>query len=133
MHNLHEQICDYTKDTKRARDFFREKLAFTINPDRLAKMIEENLDKFSLFDLRDYEDYMKGHIPYAIHMPMDQLEEQLEHFSKDKVSIFYGYSYLCQRQQLAAYFLADKGYPVKELLGGFKGWKKRDFDIIEND
>ena len=33
----------------------------------------------------------------------------------------------------AAYILADEGYPVMELLGGFKGWKKRDFDIIETD
>ena len=40
---------------------------------------------------------------------------------------------LCQKSKKAAYFLASEGYPVKELIGGFKGWKKRDFDIIENE
>ena len=29
--------------------------------------------------------------------------------------------------------LSDKGYPVMELVGGFKGWQKRDFEIVEDD
>lgn len=133
MHKLHHDIHEMTKDTRKAKDFFKEKLAFLTGPDRLKHMMENHLEDYNLFDLREYEDYVKGHIPYAIHIPFDQLEDQLVKFSKDKVNVLYSYSFLCQRSQKAAYFLADEGYPVRELIGGFKGWKKRDFDIVEND
>ena len=132
MHKIFEEACNFAKNTGKAKDYFLKKLAFTTGPDRLYKMIRDDLDKFVLIDLREYNDYIKGHIPYAVHIPFEKLEENMEMLSKDKINILYGYSLTCQRQQVAAYFLADKGYPVRELVGGFKGWKKRDYEIIEN-
>lgn len=129
----HEEILKALKDTHKAKEYFLEKLAHTIGPDRLKHLMEYHLEDYNLFDLRSYEDYVKGHIPYAIHVPFDQLDDQLVKFSKDKVNILYSYSFLCQLSQKAAYILAEQGYPVMEVVGGFKGWKKRDFDIIEND
>ena len=133
MHEKYKKICERTQDTKKARDFFEYLLAFSINPARLKTMMEDNLEKFTLIDVRDYDDYIKGHIPFAIHIPFEQLEDHLEHFSKDKINIFYGYSLLCQRGEMASFLLADAGYPVKNLVGGFKGWKKQDYDVIETD
>lgn len=133
MHKYHQEIFDTTEDTKKAREFFKEKLAYCIGPDRLKHLTESHLEDFNLFDVREYDDYIKGHIPYAVHIPLDQLDEQEVKFSKDKLNIFYSYSLTCQRSQKAAYILADKGYPVMELIGGFKGWKKRGFDTIEDD
>lgn len=129
----HEKIIKATKDTGKAKDFFMNNLAFTIGPDRLHHLMQEHLEEFNLYDVRDYEDYIKGHIPYAMHIPFDQLEEQMENFSKDKINIFYSYCPLCQRCVKAAYIAADKGYPAMTVIGGFKGWKKRDLDIVEND
>lgn len=129
----HEEIWKAAKDAGKAKDFFKAKLAHTIGPDRLKHLIDKHLDEFNLIDVRKYEDYIKGHIPYAVHIPYDQMEDQLVKLSKDKVNILYSYSFLCQLSQKAAYMLADKGYPVMEVIGGFKGWKKRDFDIVEND
>lgn len=133
MHEKYKKICEKTHDTKKAREYFEHMLAFTLNPGRLQMMIEDNLDKFTLIDVRDYDDYIKGHIPFAIHVPFEQLEEHLEHFSKDKINIFYGYSLFCQRGEMASYILAEEGYPVRNLVGGFKGWKKQDYDIVETD
>lgn len=133
MQMKHEEILKRTKDTNKAKDFFLEKLAFMIGPDRLKHLMEKHLEDFNLIDVRGYEDYIKGHIPYAVHIPFEQMEEQLVKLSKDKVNILYSHSFLCQKSKKAAYILADEGYPVMELLGGFKGWKKRDFDIIETD
>lgn len=129
----HEEIWKAAKNTGKAKDFFKEKLAHTIGPDRLKHLMDKHLDEFNLIDVRKYEDYINGHIPYAIHIPYDQMEDQLVKLSKDKVNILYGASLLCQLSQKAAYMLADEGYPVMEVIGGFKGWKKRDFDIVEND
>jgi len=102
----HEEIWKAAQDAGKAKDFFKAKLAHTIGPDRLKHLIDKQLDEFNLIDVRKYEDYIKGHIPYAVHIPYDQMEDQLVKLSKDKVNILYG---------------------------GFKGWKKRDFDIVEND
>lgn len=133
MHKNCEKIHKLTKDTDLAKKVFERQLAFSISPDGLNHMMEKELEEYTLVDLRDYDDYIKGHIPYAVHVPFDQLEDQIEQFSKDKINILYSYSLLCQKSKKAAYFLASEGYPVKELIGGFKGWKKRDFDIIENE
>lgn len=129
----HEEIQKMTKDTHKAKEYFLNKLAHTIGPDRLKHILQHHLKDYNLIDLRKYEDYVKGHIPYSVHIPFEQLEEQLVKFSKDKINILYSYSPLCQLSQKAAYILAGKDYPVMELIGGFKGWKKRDFDIVEND
>lgn len=128
-----KEFLNAVKDTRKARDYFLDQIAYTIGPDRLMKLKEKYINEFNLFDIRDYEDYLKGHIPYATHIPFKQFEDQLVKFSKDKVNIIYSYSLLCQRSKKAAYFLTDKGYPVMELVGGFNGWKKRDFEIVEDD
>ena len=35
-------------------------------------------------------------------------------------------------EKKAALKLTEKGYPVRELTGGFKAWKKQDFDIVKD-
>lgn len=129
----HEEIFKRTKDTHKAKDFFLDKLAYTTGPERLKKAMDEYFDMINVFDVRDYDDFVKAHIPYAMHIPFEQLEEQLLQFSKEKVNVIYSYCPLCQRAEKIAYILADKGYPVMVLNGGFKGWKKRDLDIIESN
>lgn len=133
MHNLHHEICSTSHDTHKAREFFLQMLSFTIVPKMLEEKIEKYLDKFNLFDLREYDDYIEGHIPYAEHVPFDKIEENLEMFSKDKINILYGASPLCQRPAIAAFELADKGYPVKILIGGMKGWEKTCRDVVKTD
>lgn len=124
---------ELTNDTKKAAEFFLQYLAFTISPKCLNKMTQEDLQSFNLVDVRPYEEYIKGHIPYAMHIPYDQFDEQIEHLPKDKTTIVYNCSMICNKAKLCAYKLAEKGYPVMELRGGFKAWKKLDYEIIETD
>lgn|SRR5574344_146359 len=126
-------ILELRNNPHKAKEFFLNHLAFTTSPDRLNAMMQKHLEDFNLFDFRDYDDYIKAHIPYAIHIPFDQLEEQMVKFTRDKVNVLYSYSPLCQLANKVAYILADKGYPVMVLTCGFKGWKKRDFQTVEDD
>ena len=82
-----KEFLNAVKDTHKARNYFLDQIAYTIGPDRLMKLKEKHLEDFNLFDIRDYDDYIKGHIPYALHVPFKQLEQQLVKFSKDKVNI----------------------------------------------
>lgn len=133
MHNLCEEITKLTRNSKRAKEFFMEHLAFTVSPSGLKEMLSDNLNDIKIFDVREYEEYLNGHIPYAIHIPVTEIKEHIEQFDKEKLNIVYGHNPICQRGTKVALFLAEKDYPVKVLLGGFKGWQKNDYEIIKNE
>lgn len=133
MHNLCEEIIKLTRDSKKAKEFFMEHLAFKTSPSGLKEMLAEHLNDIKIFDVREYEDYLNGHIPYAVHIPVTEIKEHIEQFDKEKLNIVYGHNPMCERGIKAALVLAEKEYPVKVLLGGFKGWMKNGYEIIKNE
>lgn len=133
MHNLCEEITKLTRDSKKAKEFFMEHLAFTISPYGLKEMLAEYLNDIKIFDVREYEDYLNGHIPYAVHIPFTEIKEHIEQFDKEKLNIVYGHNPVCERGIKAALLLAEKEFPVKVLSCGFKGWMKNGYEIIKNE
>lgn len=123
---------DITMDTRRAHEYFLNEISYSIGAHELKKLISDDLNSFNLIDVRKYEDYIDGHIPYATHVPVDEIDGHLNMFSKEKVNIVYSQSIICRKSKKAALKLTEKGYPVRELTGGFKAWKKQDFDIVKD-
>lgn len=117
---MSEYIDKIRNDTEAATDFFAEKLAFTLGPVELKKMLEDK--KVKLIDVRRIEDYTEGHIPGAISIPKSDLAEKLTLLSKDDVHVVYCYNQQCHLGAAAALVLAKSGYPVMELEGGFDVW-----------
>lgn len=124
------EINFITEDTKKARDFFLEKISFLISPYELKKRIKDYIQDINVVDVRDYDDYIDGHIPYAVHVPFSDIENHLVMFEKDKLNIVYCESEYCSLACKSAYIIASKGYPVKVLIGGIHAWKKLGNDII---
>ena len=120
-----------TFNSGKAKDFFLYKISFELSPRELKKHIDENIENINIVDVRCYDDYIDGHIPFAIHVPLDSLEDHLVMFDKDKINIVYSYCPYCKKAPHAAYMIADKGYPVMTLCGGYKIWKENDFDIVK--
>jgi rhodanese-related sulfurtransferase len=114
-------------DPVRAREYFEAKLAFTTGPVELARMMEFGED-INIIDVREAEDYAKGHIPKAINLPKAQWGS-LKGLSKDKTNIVYCYTTVCHLAATACAEFADKGFPVMELEGGFEEWKEHDLDV----
>lgn len=113
-----------------AVDFFAEKLAFTLGPVELKKMIEEK--KVKVIDVRAKESYSDGHIPEAISIPKEELVEKLSQLSTEDVHVVYCYNQQCHLGASAALALAKNGYPVMELDGGFKAWAEDfGFEVIK--
>lgn len=117
---MSEYIDKIRHDTEAATGFFAEKLAFTLGPVELKKMLEDK--KVKLIDVRRIEDYTEGHIPGAISIPKSDLAEKLTQLSKDDVHVVYCYNQQCHLGAAAALVLAKSGYPVMELEGGFDVW-----------
>lgn len=110
-----------------AKDYFERKLSFTTGPVELDRMIK-NGENIAVIDVREREDYVKGHIPGAISLPRAEWST-LNGLSKDKTNILYCYTAVCHLAATAAVEFAGKGFPVMELDGGFEEWKENDLDI----
>lgn len=119
---MSEYIDKIRFDMQAAEDFFAEKLAFTLGPVELKKMIEEN--KVKVIDVRRKEDYDEGHIEGSISIPKDELREKLNFLSKEDVHVVYCYNQQCHLAANAALILAQNHYPVMELEGGVNVWAK---------
>ena len=116
-----------TKQPDLAREFFEQKLAFVIDPVTLDHSRKES-DELVIVDVREAEDFEKGHIPGAINLPSDKWHT-LRGLDKDKVNVIYCYNITCHLGARGAVQFASQGYPVMELEGGFETWKQRGFDV----
>ena len=111
----------------KAKKFFDQKVAFTTGPVELSHMINER-HEIVVVDVREAEDYEKGHIPGAINCPKSKWEF-CDGLSKDKNNIVYCYTQTCHLAAWAALEFADNGYPVLEMEGGFAAWKESGLPI----
>jgi rhodanese-related sulfurtransferase len=110
----------HKNDPARAREYFEDKMAFTTGPVELERELKG--DEVNIVDVRAEEDYRKGHIPGAKSLPKTRWGT-MEGLDKDKTNVLYCYSQVCHLAATAAVEFAGQGYSVKELEGGFAGWK----------
>lgn len=126
-----EYINEIRYDSRMAKDFFAEKLAFTLGPVELKTMMSQN--KVKVIDVRQKEDYDDGHIPDAISIPKAELADRLGELSNKGLHVVYCYNQQCHLGAAAALVLAKNSYPVMELDGGFKVWDKDfKFDVVKS-
>ena len=94
-----------------------------ISPSDVKKYLHQ--EDVLIIDLRDYDEYVSGHIEGAIHLPYDKLQDQ-GMFPMDMVLLLY-----CDRGAAslsAARELSQQGYQVKTLAGGMRAY--RSFNIL---
>ena len=114
-------------DPEKARQFFANKLAFTTGPVELARNLKQKAD-LVVVDVRQAEDFEKGHIPGAVNLPKDKWTT-LTGLRKDALNVLCCYTQECHLAATAAYEFAGKGYPVMEMDGGFEAWKENDLEV----
>lgn len=111
----------------KAREFFEAEMEFTTGPVELDRRRKSD-SNIVIVDVREAEDFKKGHVPGAVNLPHDQWQT-LKGLSKDKVNVLYCYSQVCHLAKSAAVEFAGKGFPVVEMEGGFKAWKEHELEI----
>ncbi|WP_102344957.1 rhodanese-like domain-containing protein [Bacillus sp. Marseille-P3661] len=92
-----------------------------ILPDEVSKKAKEG--DVSIIDVREHDEVAQGKIPGAFHIPLGEIESRLHEIDKDTEHIM-----VCRsgnRSGIAAQFLKDKGYKVKNMIGGMLNWKDR--------
>ncbi|MFG2333667.1 rhodanese-like domain-containing protein [Streptomyces sp. NPDC048604] len=83
---------------------------------------------FVVLDSRSTASWDQGHVPGALHLPTAQIAEQAERLLDKSVPVVtYCWGPGCNGATRAALALAELGYQVKEMLGGFEYWVREGF------
>lgn len=75
----------------------------------------QNRKDIFLLDVRPKDEYEQGHIPKAVSIPIDSLEENLNQIPKDKLIITYCRGMFCSYAEEAVKILHNSGYNAKRL------------------
>ena len=85
-----------------------------------VKELEDN-GSATIVDIRDPSSFKAGHIPNAIHLSDDTVEQFIVDTDKKKPLVVYCYHGISS-QGAAAYF-SEKGFKeASSMIGGFEGW-----------
>jgi len=95
--------------------------------------MRENGEPHRLVEVLLAEDFMKGHIPEAVSMPVDEIEVLApKMLKKDETIVTYCSDYSCHASTNAARMLMEMGYSkVLDFKAGKRGWMHSGFPLLE--
>ena len=99
----------------------KESVYMNISPEK-AKEMMENLEEFVLLDVRNEEEFAEGHIPGAVVIPYDEIEERAEEEIPEKDVPLFVYCRSGRRSKIAAESLVSLGYSEIYEFGGIIAW-----------
>jgi rhodanese-related sulfurtransferase len=85
--------------------------------------------RVTVLDVRPGEEFVAGHIPGAISVPLQQLESRLRHLPKDREIVAYCRGPYCVLAVEAVTRLRSKGYRAVRLDEGVQDWRARGFKV----
>ncbi|MEV6263063.1 rhodanese-like domain-containing protein [Streptomyces sp. NPDC051784] len=112
-----------------AAAYFAASLAFHADVSDVASALENGGDPgFVVLDSRSTASWDQGHVPGAVHLPTALIAEQAAALLDPAVPVVtYCWGPGCNGATRAALALAELGYQVKEMLGGFEYWVREGF------
>lgn len=110
-------------------EYLRARLAFEVDVSEVAH--EMGGGTFVVADTRKQESWDHGHIQGAIHAPSSLSVSQIRALfpRSDTTIVVYGWGPGCNGATHAALRLAELGYTVKEMIGGFEYWCRNGLQV----
>ena len=87
-----------------------------------AKQIMDTEEGYIILDVRTQEEYDQGHIPGAIVISHEEIEEKAEQVLMDKEQLILVYCRSGRRSKIAAEALVELGYTNIKEFGGISDW-----------
>lgn len=103
--------------------------AYLDAPDELEPVAREELwararsGEVTILDVRPHQEYLAGHIPGALSVPLGDLEELLERLPPDTEIVAYCRGPYCVLAPQAVTMLRRHGRPARRLADGFPEWR----------
>ncbi len=111
-------------DLTRLKEHFVLKLQATKQLADVVDSVKRGSSDLVLLDMRDREDYQKGHIKGALSMPLEEIDKRYRDLPRDKDIVTYCYNQYCHLSTLGALKLVEHGIPAKEMNVGWSEWVK---------
>jgi DNA-binding transcriptional ArsR family regulator len=86
-----------------------------------------------LLDARPADEYQAGHLPEALSLPINVLEDRLAHLPQDREFVAYCRNEYCLLSDELALALKQRGYQVKRLAQGVAEWKNQGHPLSSSD
>ena len=86
-----------------------------------------------VLDVRPEKEYLAGHVPGALSVPVDSLEAVLQVLPKDKEIVAYCRGPYCVFSDEAVSLLTARGYQASRLTEGFPEWRAAGYPVERSD
>ena len=114
-------------ETDLRNSYYKSEVATLVSPHSLRELIHHGENPYVLVDVREYEDYLRGHIVGSINIvPGDGMVKsfkELQETYKGKEILIYCYTQVCLRGRKVGKELIKNGISVKELGIGYNEWE----------
>lgn len=97
-----------------------------LSPEELKALLDQGNQPVTVVDVRRRDRFAEGHVPGALHIPLDEIKKQVPDLPKDHLIVTYcggGTS-----GPAAAEILAEHGYNVR-VMAGFRAWKAANMPV----
>ncbi len=111
-------------DLTRLKEHFELKLQAVKQLADVVDYVKHGNSDLVLLDMRDREDYQRGHIKGALSMPLEEIGKRYRDLPRDKEIVTYCYNQYCHLSTLGALKLVEHGIPAKEMNVGWSEWVK---------
>jgi rhodanese-related sulfurtransferase len=101
----------------------RRGLLEPVDQDALVRRVQEG--EVTVIDVRPVAEYEADHLPGAISMPLDELEERLQELPKDRQVVAYCRGPYCVMSFDAMALLRARGFTAHRLEAGIVEWRTR--------
>jgi len=94
-----------------------------MNTDQARTYIADNPpEKLTILDVRQPQEYKRGHIPGAVLIPLPELNERIKEIDPQKPTVVY--CAVGGRSRVAAQMLSGNGFEqIYNMSGGYKAWE----------
>jgi len=111
------------------KEYFQAKLAAELGPHDVKRLIDAQNREIVILDVRSREGFDEGHVPGAVHIPLEELTGRVRELDPKKEYISYCWTVTCLLSAKASYYLASQGFLAREMVGGIEAWKSAGFPL----
>jgi len=101
--------------------------------DREALLGRVRREEVTVLDVRPSAEYVAGHIPGALSVPLVDLEQRLAELPRDQEIVAYCRGPFCVLAVEAVRLLRERGFRAVRLEDGIPDWRARGFDVASSE
>ena len=96
----------------------------------VSEFAEQFNEEIFLIDVREIDEYLSGHVPGAIHIPLNEVPNRVEEFRNPNGGPTFVICKVGGRSASACDFLANQSLSVINIAGGTMGWIMQGNDVV---